>query len=131
MRYLLDVNALIAYGFRKHDFHDRAGAWIRSRQGDHFLTCSITELGFVRVLGNVRAYGMNVAQARSMLLELKAWSALPLEFLPDGSDISALPERVKSPAQITDGHLVQLAYAKGAVLATLDKGIPGAYLIPQ
>jgi predicted nucleic acid-binding protein len=130
MRYLLDVSALIAYGFRRHDFHDRVGAWIRSRKGDHFLTCSITELGFVRVLGNVRTYGMNVAQAKSLLEELKAWKAFPLAFLADGNDISALPKWVKSPAQATDGHLLQLARDNAAVLATLDEGIPGAFLIP-
>jgi predicted nucleic acid-binding protein len=130
MRYLLDVSALIAYGFRRHDFHDRVGAWIRSRKGDHFLTCSITELGFVRVLGNVRTYGMNVPQAKSLLEELKAWKAFPLAFLADGNDISALPKWAKSPAQTTDGHLLQLARDNAAVLATLDEGIPGAYLIP-
>ena len=43
MKYLLDVNALIAYGYRKHDFHGRVGVWIRSRMSDRFLTCSITE----------------------------------------------------------------------------------------
>jgi uncharacterized protein len=130
MRYLLDVNALIAYGFRRHDFHNRVGAWIRTRKGDHFLTCSITELGFVRVLGNVRTYGMDVAHAKSLLQELKAWKSLPLEFIKDGNDISSLPKWVKSPAQTTDGHLVQLASANGAVLATLDEGIPGAFRIP-
>ncbi len=130
MRCLLDVNALIAYGFRRHDFHDRVGAWIRSRKGDHFLTCSITELGFVRVLGNVRTYGMDVAYAKSLLRELKTWKDLPLEFIKDGNDISALPAWVKSPAQTTDGHLLQLAITNGAALATLDKGIPGAFLIP-
>jgi len=82
------------------------------------------------VLGNVRSYGMNVAQAGSFLMELKAWKALPLEFIPDGNDISSLPQWVKNPAQTTDGHLLQLASANGAVLATLDEGIPGAYLIP-
>jgi predicted nucleic acid-binding protein len=130
MRYLLDVSSLVAYGFRQHGRHNRAGAWIRSRKGDHFLTCSITELGFVRVLGNVRTYGMDVARARSLLMELKTWKALPLEFIPDGNDISSLPKWAKSPAQTTDGHLVQLAIANGAVLATLDEGIPGAFLIP-
>jgi hypothetical protein len=35
-----------------------------------------------------------------------------------------------SPAQVTDGHLLQLAIAHGAVLATLDERIPGALLIP-
>ena len=130
MRYLLDVNALIAYGFRRHDFHDRVGAWMRSRKGDRYLTCSITELGFVRVLGNVRTYGMDVAYAKSLLRELKAWKALPLEFIKDGNDISALPAWVRTPAQTTDGHLLQLASANGAVLATLDEGIPRAFLIP-
>jgi uncharacterized protein len=130
MRYLLDVSALVAYGFRRHDFHDRIGAWIRPRKGDRFLTCSITELGFVRVLGNVRAYGMDVAYAKSLLTELKTRKELQLEFIRDGNDISALPTWVKSPAQTTDGHLLQLASANGAVLATLDEGIPGAFLIP-
>ena len=92
MRYLLDVNGLIAYGFRRHDSHDRVGAWIRLRNGDRFLTCSITELGFVRVLGNARTYGMDVAHAKSLLQELKAWKSLPLEFINDGSDISSLPK---------------------------------------
>jgi predicted nucleic acid-binding protein len=130
MKYLLDVNALIAYGYRKHGFHDQVGSWMRTQKDARFLTCSITELGFVRVLGNVRAYGMNVAHARSLLMEMKAWKEQPLEFLPDGSDISALPAWVKTPRQTTDGHLTQLASANGALLATLDEGIPGAFLIP-
>jgi len=130
MRYLLDVNALIAYGFRRHDLHGRAGAWMRSRKGDHFLTCSITELGFVRVLGNIRTYGMDVARAKALLSDLKSRSAMPLAFLPDGDDISFLPAWVRTPAQTTDGHLLQLAKTNNAVLATLDKGIPGAFLIP-
>jgi hypothetical protein len=72
---------------------------------------------------------MDVAKARSLLMELKAWRALPLEFIPDGNDISFLPKWTKSPAQTTDGHLLQLASANGAVLATLDVGIPKAFLI--
>jgi hypothetical protein len=41
---------------------------------------------------------MDAAKARSLLMELKAWSALPLEFIPDGNDISFLPKWVRSPA---------------------------------
>ena len=67
---------------------------------------------------------MNVADAKSLLQELKAWKEFPLIFLADGNDISALPEWAKSPGQTRDGHLVQLAKANGAVLATLDEGIP-------
>lgn len=130
MRHLLDVNALIAYGFRRHDSHDQVGSWILSRKGDHFLTCPITELGFVRVLGNARTYGMDVIRAKELLLDLKARIALPLEFIPDTNDVGSLPRWVKTPLRVTAGHLVQLAKSNGAVLATLDKGIPGAFLIP-
>jgi len=38
---------------------------------------------------------------------------------------------VKSSKQTTDGHLLQLAATNGAVLATLDHNIPGAYVIPK
>jgi len=129
MRYLLDVNALIAYGFRRHGFHEQVARWMMSCNSDRFLTCSITELGFVRVLGNVRTYGMDVMRARNLLRELKSSSALPLEFIADGNDVSFLPTWAKNHAQITDGHLQQLSKANGAVLATLDRGIPGAHVI--
>lgn len=130
MRYLLDVNALIAYGFQKHDFHSRVGAWMLSCKGDRFLTCSISELGFIRVLGNTRTYGMDVYQAKNLLIELKRWQAFPLDFIPDASDLASFPVWVKSPLQVTDGHLCQLAIANNALLATLDQGIPGSCLIP-
>ncbi|MGD0734292.1 MAG: hypothetical protein ABR976_04055 [Terracidiphilus sp.] len=130
MRYLLDVNALIAYGFRRHTFHNRVGIWMQSRKTDSFLTCSITELGFVRILGNIRTYGLDVARAKTMLLSLKTHKFFQLEILPDSNDVNSLPSWVKSPLRVTDGHLLQLAKTHNSLLATLDKGIPGAYLIP-
>ena len=130
MKYLLDVNALIAFGITQHQFHKRVVDWIRSQRGSTFLTSSVTEIGFVRVVASVAIYELNVVQARKLLLGMKANATQPLTFLSDANDISALPAWVESPAQTTDGHLVQLASANGAVLATLDEGIPGAYLIP-
>jgi predicted nucleic acid-binding protein len=130
MRYLLDVNALIAFGITQHQFHQRVVNWIKSRRGSTFLTSSVTEIGFVRVVASVAMYNLKVVQAKKLLLGMKANRAQPLTFLPDANDISALPAWAKSPAQTTDGHLLQLASANGAVLATLDEGIPGAYLIP-
>jgi len=130
MRYLLDVNALIAFGITQHQFHQRVVRWIHSQSGSVFLTSSITEIGFVRVVANVAMYGLNVSQARTLLLGMKKNAKQPLTFLPDGNDISSLPAWVKTPAQTTDGHLQQFAKANGAILATLDKGIHGALLIP-
>jgi hypothetical protein len=32
--------------------------------------------------------------------------------------------------QVTNGHLLELATESSMLLATLDKGIPGAFVIP-
>ena len=131
MIYLLDVNALVALGFINHEFHDRLAAWVRSQNLPNLASCSITELGFVRVLAQAPAYGFTVAQARTLLLRLKDARTSALTFIPDEHDVSHLPGWVRAPKQITDGHLSKLASAKGAVLATLDASIPGSYLIPR
>ena len=134
MKYLLDVNALVALGFLQHEFHNRIALWTRglSAKGAlQFATCSITELGFVRVLAQATQYGFTVSHARALLLSLKKQRNPTFTFLADDHDISRLPAWVKSPKQTTDGHLAQLARANTAVLATLDKGIPGSFLIPQ
>jgi len=133
MTYLLDVNALVALGFLQHEFHGRVASWVRTltaRGVPELATCSITELGFVRVLAQAPQYGFTVAHARSLLLRLKTGDPLKFTFIPDDHDVSHIPAWVKTAKQTTDGHLVQLAKAKGAVLATLDGRIPGAYLIP-
>jgi predicted nucleic acid-binding protein len=130
MKYLLDVNTLIALGLNEHQFHDRVSAWMSVKSDSTFLTCSITELGFVRVISQVSTYGFRVVQARSLLLRLKTSRLFRFEFLPDANDIAHLPAWVTTPGQTTDGHLTQLAAANNALLATVDKGIPGAYIIP-
>lgn len=131
MIYLLDVNALVALGFLNHEFHARVAAWVRSHNSPHLASCSITELGFARVLAQAPAYGFTVAQARTLLLRLKQAKNSALTFIPDHHDISHLPAWVRTPRQITDGHLSKLASANGAVLATLDENISGSYLIPK
>jgi uncharacterized protein len=131
MMYLLDVNALVALGFANHEFHDRVGAWVRKLSNLKLATCSITELGFLRVLAQAPAYGLTVAQARTLLLRMKRADIFQFQFLVDDHDSSLLPTWVKTPKQITDGHLAELARANGGALATLDGRIPGAYLIPE
>lgn len=108
MTCLLNVNALVALGFLQHEFHERMAAWVRASMAKEPLelaTCSITEVGFVRVLAQAPQYGFTVGQARELLLRLKSSSVLPFKFLPDDHDISRLPAWVKTARQITDGHL--------------------------
>ena len=131
MTYLLDVNALVALGFVHHEFHDRVARWLKAQRFPEIATCSITELGFVRVLSQAPLYGLTVAQARSLLLRLKKTDVLSFTFIADSHDIADLPAWVKSAKQTTDGHLAELATENGAMLATLDSKIPGAYLIGQ
>ena len=134
MKCLLDVSTLVALGVVEHQFHDRVTTWVgglRSNGIVELLTCSITELGFVRILAQTQAYGFTAPTARALLLRMKAQDAALFGFIPDNHDISHIPAWVKNPKQITDGHLAQLAEANGAVLATLDRGIPGAFLIPE
>jgi len=133
MKYLLDVNALVALGFLEHEFHQRVALWVRrlaAKGIPDLATCSITELGFVRVLAQAPQYGFSVGQACNLLRGLKAARAANFTFLADDQDIPRLPGWVKMARQTTDGHLVQLAAARGAVLATLDRRIPRAFLIP-
>jgi len=127
--YLLDVNALVALGFVHHEFHDRVARWLKAQRFPEIATCSITELGFVRVLSQAPLYGLTVGQARSLLLRLKKTDVLSFTFIADSHDIAHLPTWVKSAKQTTDGHLAELANANGAMLATLDSKIPGAYPI--
>ena len=128
MRYLLDVNALIAFGHTEHQFHKRVASWAASIDIPHFATSSITELGFVRIVSHV--YGATIPQAQNLLVRLKEYEDLDFDFLPDDHDASKLPAWVTAAKHTTDGHLAELAKANNCVLATLDENIPGAFIIP-
>jgi predicted nucleic acid-binding protein len=130
MTCLFDVNALIALGYLQHEFSNRLAAWMGSQHSLIVATCPITETGFVRVLSSNSRYGVTVEQARSFLISLITGNDLMLKFIPDDQDIARLPQWVRFPKQVTDGHLVQLAAAHSITLATFDERIPGAFLIP-
>lgn len=134
MRYLLDVNALVVLGLLQHEFHEQVARWLHSIGSfgaPDLATCSITELGFIRVLAQAPLYGINISQARSLLLRMKTGNVLNFTMIADDHGVAQLPSWVKTAKQTTDGHLVQLAKANHAVLATLDSRIRGAFVIPE
>ena len=96
MRWLLDVNALIALAHQGHADHSRMIRWFASLIGSEARlgTCAIIDL------------------------------------VPDFLGADRLPSYVLGVRQVTDGHLLELAKESSMQLATMDKGIPGAYLIP-
>jgi uncharacterized protein len=130
--YLLDVNALLALAILEHEFHDRTERWMDDASAtDAFATCAITELSFVRILLQTSSGGATVAQGQQQLQLLRTSDKYRFKFIVDDQDAQQLPAWVHWPKQVTDGHLVALAKANGGALATLDQGIPGAFLIPH
>ena len=51
-------------------------------------------------------------------------------FLADDREAFGWPDWCATASRTTDAHLLALAEANGAELATLDGGIPGAFVIP-
>jgi uncharacterized protein len=129
MKYLLDVSVLVALTYDGHEFNERVSRWVGKERAT-FLTCSLTELGMLRILCQP-AYNKPSEIGRGALLRLKASTSPRFEFLADDADMASLRRWVKGPKQLTDGHLLDLAKKHGAELATLDERIPGAYLVPR
>lgn len=130
MRYLLDVNVLIALAHTGHLFHAQAADWYISvaPTARGFHTCSITELGFVRV-SVLTGLQPDVAAAKQALDALKSSSKIRFELIPDDVGVSQLPALVKRPQAVTDGHLLELARKNSMKLVTFDRGIPNALYI--
>lgn len=129
MTYLLDVSALLALAHAAHTMHERMEAWVKTlRRSDRLATCAITEMGFVRIAPQARL-SPDVARAREFLATLKRSRRPAFVLLADALGAESLPAWVQTPAQTTDGHLLALAGAHAARLATFDEGIPGAVVI--
>ena len=134
MKFLLDVNVLVAWGWSDHAGHERAATWIAATRGQRtarLLTSAIPELGFVRVSVQRTVGSVTVAQAGGTLAAMLRSLGACHGFLPDDRPAARLPEWCRRASQTTDAHLVALAEAHGARLATLDTGIPGAFIVPR
>lgn len=131
MTSLLDVNVLLALGHAAHVHHDRVARWVAKLPADHVLaTCSITELGFVRIAPQARL-SPSVAAARDLLAQIRSSTRPAFVRLTDDLGADTLPSWADSPPTTTDGHLSALAARRDALLVTLDEGIPGSFLIPS
>jgi peptide-methionine (S)-S-oxide reductase len=133
VNYLLDANVLVAWGWSDHVDHERTAAWIaaaRKQKATKLMTSAIPELGFVRVSAQRPGSPVTVAEATETLAGMVAALGARHVLLADDQAARKFPEWCSSPSRTTDAHLVDLAEAHGAKLATLDTGIPGAFLIP-
>jgi toxin-antitoxin system PIN domain toxin len=135
MNYLLDVNVLVAWGWSDHPHHERVDRWIQEKLSNSKVllsTTSIVELGFVRVSVQKSADTVTIQEAADRLDHLLSKLRNRHRFLPD--DLSSrrdFPAWCGNHKHTTDAHLIALAEKHGLQLATLDTGIPGAFVIPE
>jgi len=127
MKYLLDVNALVAWAHSgTADKHARLHAWKARINASDLGTCAICDLGFLRI--SMSAYGYDLASAESALDKIRATATAYIADLPP----PRLARWVLSHKHTTDAYLCQLAAAHGMKLATFDEAIKdsAAFLIP-
>jgi hypothetical protein len=91
---------------------------------------AIPQLGFVRVSVQRMAGRLSVSEAANVLAGMIDSLGRSHEFLADNVDCTKWPAWCRSATRTTDAHLLSLAGFNQAKLATLDAGIPGAFLLP-
>jgi predicted nucleic acid-binding protein len=126
MKFLLDVNVLLAWAHPRSPHHARFHRWKKSVRSADLSTCAITELGFIRV--SMQHFGFDLAMSAQTLAALKTSIGHFVGELP----APALAAWSTHPAQTTDAYLCQVASAHGLRLATFDTDVRDrvALLIP-
>ncbi len=130
MRYLLDVNVLMALLDLRHPAHRIAQAWYGEHTGGTAV-CPLVENGAARIMSST-AYAQDQALLRpaALLAQIARMkqTASDMVFWPDGVSLSdpALFDhsKIHGPRQLTDIYLLGLAVSQKAALVTLDRNIP-------
>jgi toxin-antitoxin system PIN domain toxin len=116
VKYLLDVNVLLAAIWENHPQHAKAFAWL---PGKNVVLCPLSELGFLRISTNKKAINAPMVKARELLGCFAAERTA--ERIPD--DLAPLSSNPKHSEDVTDVYLADLAARHGAILATFDQGM--------
>jgi toxin-antitoxin system PIN domain toxin len=126
VRYLLDVNVLVALAFPDHSSHQAAHTWFRREPNRPWATCALTQSGFLRVAN--RALGGTRDAVRKALAGLERDCQSPNhEYWPLDADLRELSDAQRSrligPNQIADMQLLLVAHRHKGKLATFDTGL--------
>lgn len=123
MKYLLDVNALLAWRHARSPHHEAFHSWALREGMENLGTCAHSELGFIRV--SMQAFGYTLAESQAALEAIKRQAGWYLETAPSPK----LASWAMTAPKTSDAYLNQLAAVAGVKLATFDAGIPGAIRI--
>jgi hypothetical protein len=125
LRFLLDVNVLIALIDDRHIHHEMAHRWFGSTGRKEWATCPFTQNAVLRILSS-GAYSNSPGSPSVVSEILSMFCSLPgHHFWPD--DVSLLDctedetSRLLHSAQISDTYLLALASIHGGQLATFDR----------
>jgi toxin-antitoxin system PIN domain toxin len=119
MKYLLDVNVLLAAAWANHPQYAVADAWLK---GKAVVVCPLAELGFLRISTHRKAIAAPMEDARKALETfLSETNAMRI-----ADDLPGLESHAEDSEQVTDHYLAALAKDHGYKLATLDRGIKHA-----
>lgn len=117
---LLDINVLIALSWPIHPFHS-AAARRMDRSRDHWATCALTQLGFIRLscTASANPSPKTPAEAAELLTQMTSDSLhVYLDSLePPATDWM---RRAHGPSQVTDAYLLALAERHDATFLTFD-----------
>jgi uncharacterized protein len=124
---LLDINILTALLWPTHEYHETAHRWLGARADAPWATCSLTQLGFVRIVSNpaFSRDALSPVEALALLGENLAHPAHEFwtESLQVPPAVQAMEDRLQGHKQLTDAYLLALARRRKGVLATFDRGL--------
>jgi toxin-antitoxin system PIN domain toxin len=124
---LLDINILTALLWPTHEHHEVAHRWFASRAGARWATCSLTQLGFVRIVSNpaFSRDALSPVEAVALLAEnlVRPRHEFWADKLQVPNAVKGLEAGLQGYRQLTDAYLLVLAHRRKGLLATFDRGL--------
>jgi uncharacterized protein len=124
---LLDLNILTALLWPAHEHHEGAHRWFAARAGGSWATCSLTQLGFVRLVSNPAFSRDALSPAEAVALLGQNLTHARHEFWAESLEVPAaikdMEGRLHGYRQLTDAYLLALAHRRKGVLASFDRGL--------
>lgn len=122
---LLGVNVLVALFVPEHQHHVIALDWFsRNTASQGWSTCTITELGVIRICAQLPGGGRRPAVTAHRLLMLTVANPGYMRWL-DAVSPATLPEvrSAKTTNQVTDRYLLGLARRNGGRIVAFDRAL--------
>lgn len=124
LRFLLDVNVLVALLDEDHVHHQLVSKWFDTPDL-RWAVCPFTEAGFLRYMTRPKLGDVSMEEATAMLTRLGQEPGY--QYQPISADWQTLCgiffKRLFGHNQITDAYLLGVAVREGLVLATFDRAI--------